>query len=264
MSPGATPLESVLRRDRAVVMSGLVAVVAVAWVYLGDMALGMGEMSGAIGAAMGTMTSWSVVDFVLMLVMWAVMMVGMMVPGATPMILLYAMVNRKSRERGGPFVPTSVFALGYVLVWTAFSVVATIAQWQLHEYALSSPLMVSTGAVVGGMLFIAAGIYQWTPWKHACLRHCRTPLDFLAHRWRTGAGGALRMGLEHGAYCAGCCWFLMGLLFVVGVMNLLWVAAIALFVMGEKLVPRGNQLANAGGGVMVVVGVYLLHRGALG
>jgi predicted metal-binding membrane protein len=151
-----------------------------------------------------------------------------------------------------------VFVLGYLLVWMGFSLFATILQGGLQHAALLSPMLVSTSALLGGTLFITAGLYEWTPFKRACLDNCRSPLEFILFRWRSGTLGALRMGLEHGAYCLGCCWFLMGLLFVGGVMNLVWVAVITLFILVEKLLPGGEWVARIGGGVMVAAGVYLV------
>ncbi|MCZ6482209.1 MAG: DUF2182 domain-containing protein [Alphaproteobacteria bacterium] len=252
--------ESVLRRDRLVVLAGLGGVTVLAWLYLILLAAGMVDGPGAMGEAMANARPipWTAGDFALMVMMWSVMMVGMMLPGATPMILLFAMINRKKREAGYPFVPTGAFALGYAGAWTAFSLFATILQWALHSAALLSPMLVSTSAVLAGALFIAAGTYQLTPLKHACLKNCRSPVHFIMTRWRSGAGGALRMGLEHGAYCVGCCWFLMGLLFVLGVMNLLWVAALTILVLVEKAAPHGEWTARISGVAMLAAGLYLL------
>ncbi len=253
-------LETVLRRDRLVVLAGLGGVTVLAWLYLILLAAGMVDGPGAMGEAMANArpTPWTAGDFALMVLMWSVMMVGMMLPGATPMILLFAMVNRKKREAGHPFVPTGAFALGYAGAWTAFSLFATILQWALHSAALLSPMLVSTSAVLAGALFIAAGTYQLTPLKHACLKNCRSPVHFIMTRWRNGSVGALRMGLEHGAYCVGCCWFLMGLLFVLGVMNLLWVAALTILVLVEKAAPHGEWTARISGVAMLAAGLYLL------
>ena len=253
-------LVTVLRRDRLVVLAGLGGVTVLAWLYLILLAAGMVDGPGAMGEAMANARPipWTAGDFALMVLMWSVMMVGMMLPGATPMILLFAMVNRKKREAGYPFVPTGAFALGYAGAWTAFSLFATILQWALHSAALLSPMLVSTSAVLAGALFIAAGTYQLTPLKHACLKNCRSPVHFIMTRWRSGAGGALRMGLEHGAYCVGCCWFLMGLLFVLGVMNLLWVAALTILVLVEKAAPHGEWTARISGVAMLAAGLYLL------
>ena len=175
---------------------------------------------------------------------------------------MMAAANRKRRERGDPLVPTGLFLAGYLLVWTAFSAVATAVatavQWGLHATALLSPGMVSASRVLGGLLLLAAGIFQFTPLKQACLTHCRSPLGFLMGHWREGRAGAMRMGLEHGLYCVGCCWILMVLLFVAGVMNLLWVAVISLFVLAEKVLPRGELVGRLGGAVLLVAGVVLL------
>ena len=167
--------------------------------------------------------------FALTFAMWAVMMVGMMLPSATPMILTLSALRRRKAEAAARFPPAFLFAFGYLLTWSGFSLLATLLQWTLDQLAQLSPMLTTTNATLGGALFLLAGLYQLTPLKQACLRHCRSPFAFLFNRWRDGWSGALRMGLAHGAYCLGCCWLLMALLFVVGVMNLLWVAAIALF-----------------------------------
>jgi predicted metal-binding membrane protein len=222
---------------------------------MGNMNKGMGM---GMSMAMPKMQSWSLMDFVSMFLMWAVMMVAMMVPTAAPMILIFANVNRKRQEQEQPYVPTAVFLSGYLLVWTGFSVLATLAQWGLHEAALLSPMMVSTSPILGGILLLAAGIFQWTPLKYACLKHCRSPLSFLMTDWREGYRGALIMGLKHGSYCTGCCWFLMALLFVAGVMNLLWVATITAFVLVEKAVPRGDLVGRIAGVALCIAGLIML------
>ena len=256
-----TPLESVLKRDRAVVLAGLAGITALAWAYLIDVALEMGGMDpGMAVAAMPRLAPWSAADFAFTFVMWAVMMVAMMMPSAAPMLLLFATVNRKKRDQGHPFVPTGLFALGYLIAWSAFSLAATASQWLVESAALLSAMMVGASTVLGALLLICAGLYQWTPVKHACLVRCRSPLEFVLTRWREGAGGALVMGLDHGAYCVGCCWFLMGLLFVGGVMNLLWVAAIAAFVLLEKAARHGEWIARIGGALMAAAGLVLLIR----
>jgi predicted metal-binding membrane protein len=190
--------------------------------------------------------------------MWAEMMVAMMLPSAAPMILTFAAVNRKRREQEEPFVPAGIFVLGYLAIWTGFSVLAALAQWALHSTALLSPMMVSTSPVLGGTLLIMAGVFQWTPLKHACLRHCRSPLSFLITDWREGSGGAFIMGLKHGAYCTGCCWFLMALLFVAGVMNMWWVALIAIFVLLEKIAPKGLLIGKVTGLLLAGWGLWMI------
>ncbi|MBI4334868.1 MAG: DUF2182 domain-containing protein [Chloroflexi bacterium] len=258
-----TTLEAVLRRDRAVVLGSLIGVSALAWAYTIYLARDMGQMEMAY-CAMPQMQAWGSMDLLLLFVMWAVMMVAMMVPSAAPMILIFAMVNRHRHGQQRPLVPTGVFLLGYLLAWTGFSAAATLAQWGLHTAALLSPMMVSTSPILGGTLLLAAGIFQWTPLKHTCLTHCRSPVGFLTTDWREGNRGALGMGLKHGSYCVGCCWVLMALLFVAGVMNLLWVAAIAAFVLAEKVLPWGDLVGRLAGGVLVLAGILLLTSAAMG
>jgi predicted metal-binding membrane protein len=190
--------------------------------------------------------------------MWAEMMVAMMVPSAAPMVLTFALVNRKRREQEQPYVRTGFFLLGYLVVWTAFSAIAAIAQWLLHAEALLSSRMVSTSPFVGGALLIAAGIFQWTPLKDRCLMQCRSPLNFLMTDWREGRRGALAMGLKHGVYCTGCCWFLMALLFVAGVMNVWWIGIIAGFVLVEKLAPKGLWIGRIAGAGLVIWGGWMM------
>lgn len=261
-------LERVLRHDRAVAALALLALVAAAWVALLRMHDRMmpGDMAGMPGMAISTPHPWTLADVGLLFFMWAVMMVAMMLPSAAPMILLFASVNRRRRERAGPAVPTAVFVAGYLLVWTGFSAAAALTQAALHQAALLSPAMATTSPVLGGFLLIVAGIYQWLPIKSACLGHCRSPLGFLAGEWRDGDRGALVMGMRHGLFCLGCCWALMVLLFVAGVMNLAWVAAIAGLVLVEKVAPGGPWVGRIGGVVLAGAGVWMLlasaHAGA--
>lgn len=250
-----TILEDLLKRDRVVVLSGLIGLSVLSWLYLVHLNRRM-----AVDMTMPMMLPWRVADFVYTFLMWAVMMVGMMVPSAAAMILTFATVNRRRAERGGPYVPTGIFLAGYLIVWTAFSLLATLAQWGFHTVAVLDAHTQTVSPWVGGVLLMAAGIFQLTPAKKACLTHCRSPLDFLTTDWREGYGGALRMGLKHGVYCVGCCWLLMALLFVAGVMNLLWVAVIAAFVLGEKLLPRGRLVSLAGSGALLAAGLVWLTR----
>jgi predicted metal-binding membrane protein len=195
--------------------------------------------------------------------MWAVMMVAMMVPSVSPMVLTFMSVNRARCERQRPFVPTWIFLSGYLVAWTAFSALATIGQWALHGSALVSSAMVVTSPWLAAALLVAAGLFQLTPLKRACLVRCRAPLTFLMTEWREGWSGAFLMGLRHGAYCVGCCWLLMSLLFVAGVMNLLWVAAISLLVLAEKALPAGPRLGRTAGRLLLAGGVAWLVSGAL-
>jgi predicted metal-binding membrane protein len=173
---------------------------------------------------------------------------------------MFADVNRRRREQERPFVPAGIFMLGYLAVWTGFSALAAVAQWLLHGLALLSPMMVSTSSILGGVLLIAAGVFQWTPIKNACLRHCRSPLGFVLVDWRDRRMGAFLMGLKHGAYCAGCCWILMALLFVAGVMNIWWIAVIAILVLVEKVAPKGLWVGRFAGVFLAGWGVWMMVR----
>jgi predicted metal-binding membrane protein len=256
-------LESALRRDRAIVLTGLVALVVVAWLYLVHLAGDMSEMErhAAMGMVMPRMEPWSGVELLLLFAMWSVMMVAMMTPSATPMILMFSAMNRRRAEHQGPVVRTGLFILGYLTAWLAYSAAAAVAQWVLHGLAVLSTAMVSTSPYLGGGLLLAAGVFQWTPLKRACLTACRSPMGFLMTEWREGRAGALIMGCRHGVYCVGCCWVLMALLFVAGVMNLLWVAAIAAFVLVEKVVPAGERVGQAAGVILTLAGVAMIVRG---
>ncbi len=228
-----------------------------AWLWLWRAASDMSAAMAGMDRAMA-MPPRGLVDLVLLLAMWWVMMAGMMLPSAAPMILTFANVNAKRRTRGQPWVPTALFVAGYLLTWGGFSLVATLAQAGLERAALLSPMdMTANGRWLGGALFLAAGLYQFTPLKQACLRLCWSPLDFLLNRWREGPAGALAMGATHGLYCLGCCWILMLLLFAVGVMNLAWVAALAAIVLLEKLLPS-PWISRAGGGLLAAYGAWLL------
>ena len=259
MSESAT-LPRLLLRERVVILLAVAGVSGLAWLYLLQLGRGMPDMSAMASMAMPMAPRWTPAAFALTFAMWTVMMVGMMLPSAAPMILTFAALNRKKAGTAERLVPTLLFASGYLLVWIGFSLVATLLQWALDRLALLSPTLTTTNALLGGALFLAAGVYQLTPLKEACLRHCRSPFAFLFNRWRDGLRGALRMGLEHGAYCLGCCWLLMALLFVVGVMNLLWVAAITLFVFGEKLLRGGAWIARISGVAMAAYGIWLVAQ----
>ncbi len=252
------PLQVLLKRDRTVVAVSLFTIAALAWTYLLYLGPRMGGMEMSTEVAMPQMDAWGPVELLLTFVMWSVMMIAMMIPSALPMILLFKKINRTRREREDTALPTATFVCGYLLAWTALSALATLAQWGLHDAALLSPTMQSSSSLLGGGLLIAAGAYQWTPWKRACLIHCRSPLHFFMSEWHSGALGALRMGFRHGVYCVGCCWALMAVLFVAGVMNLLWVAAIAALVLIEKTVPGGELIGRIAGIVLIFVGVGVL------
>jgi predicted metal-binding membrane protein len=234
------------------VLAALAVATALAWTYLVSMS-GIEEWC-AINVA------WGPRDFALMLVMWIVMMVGMMLPAAAPMTLIYAQVARRARRDGSVLPPTAVFVAGYALAWTLFSVAATLAQWALDRAALLSSMWEANSTWLGGGILIAAGLYQLTPWKHACLEHCQNPAFYFARHFRPGARGALGLGFRHGLYCLGCCAVMMGLLFVGGVMNLLWIAGLAIFVLAEKAIPIGPWGARVAGVALVASGAVLLGQ----
>ena len=235
-------------------------VASLAWVYLGYLAWDMqrGMSAGSMGMAASPARPWGVVDFSLMYFMWAVMMVAMMVPSASPMVLTFAAMNRRLSQQTQPFVPTGVFLSGYLVLWFGFAALAALAQWGLHQGALLSSMMGHATPLVGGALLVLAGLFQWTPFKNACLKHCRTPLGFVMTEWREGYRGALVMGLHHGSLCLGCCWFLMGLMFVAGVMNILWMATVAAYILVEKVLPGGQWIGRIAGLGLVGWGLWSL------
>ncbi len=254
-------LEAALRRDRLLVVGALVVVVAMAWGWLlagagmGMSALEMTAMAGMDGWLMQPAV-WTPVYAVLVFAMWWVMMVAMMLPSAAPTLLLFARINRK-HEAAPALAPTVFFAIGYLLAWGSFGIVATALQWGLETVRLLSPMLSTGNRWLGAGILVAAGLWQLTRFKTVCLRHCRTPLGFLVGNWRDGRFGALRMGMAHGAFCVGCCWFLMALLFFGGVMNLYWIAGLAVFVLLEKTLPFGHRFGRVAGIALVAAGVLL-------
>ncbi len=257
-------LSGVLRHDRAVVLGSLAVAVALAWTYLLTGAgVGMETMDMGGGQMMAMAPEWTLAYGLVVFAMWAVMMVAMMLPSAAPVTLLMASIARKRREAGAATrISTAPFVFGYLAVWLAFSAAATLLQWQLDAAELLSETMALASTLVAGGVLILAGIYQWTPLKQACLRHCRSPLDFLLHHWRGGALGAFVSGARHGTFCLGCCWMLMVLLFVGGIMNLAWIAGIALIVLIEKTLPWGGWMGRAMGVVLIAWGALALAMAA--
>ncbi len=257
--PGGA-LEATLRNDRLFVLGGLIAASLLAWVYTVKLARELPHLPAAhIGAA--RTLPWNPGDLGLLFLMWTVMMTAMMVPTAAPMVLAFAKIKRKQGPDLAPMWPVVAFVLGYVVVWTVFSGLATIVEWRLHVATLVDVDGAAASPLFGGVLLFTAGVFQWTPLKQACLRHCRSPLAFFMTSWRDGWRGALAMGLEHGIYCVGCCWALMALMFVAGVMNLLWLAVIAAFVLLEKVVPSVRLVSNTAGVLLTVWGLYLIRLG---
>ncbi len=287
-----TVVTKAFRRDRAMVVMAIVIIAALAWAYILWLAAQMGmaevataataedamaemnmpsgsgtmagmDMGSGVGAAVEPVfRPWSVADGAFMFSMWAVMMVGMMTPSVAPMVLLYAAVGRNAGASSRPLAATGWFVAGYLSAWIAFSLAATGAQWTLTRLALLTPMMESASGIFGGIVLIAAGLYQWSSLKDTCLRQCQTPLGFLLNRggFRSDPVAALRLGAEHGAYCVGCCWVLMTLLFVGGIMNVLWITGLMILILLEKVVPMGRLIPRVAGAVIAAGGVFLLFR----
>jgi predicted metal-binding membrane protein len=253
MEQGA--LAAVLRRDRWLMAIALFVISALALGYIAWLATGF-DMSGMMSAEY---RPWSAAYFAFMASMWVVMMIGMMTPSVAPLIILYTEIGRRNAARE-VFAPAGWFLAGYLLAWAAFAIDATLLQWLLEWLAIITPMMAGTSRTVGGLLLIAAGIYQWLPIKHSCLAACRAPLAFVQRHggFQSSAGGSLRLGVLHGLHCIGCCWVLMLLLFAFGVMNLLWIAGLMVFVLLEKLLPPAARFARAAGVAAVVTGVWLM------
>ncbi|WP_317930722.1 DUF2182 domain-containing protein [Halioxenophilus sp. WMMB6] len=292
----AEQLQQRTNREKWLLIIGLALMVTLAWWYLIDMALAMssmdmqsmdmqsmdigsmdsmemssmdmsstsmssmpGEALSANSSAMNSMvTAWGALDLLLLFLMWAVMMVAMMLPSASPMILTFLSVNQRRARSQRNVVPTYIFVSGYIVVWSGYSLLATLLQWQLHEHALiRSDMQVGVPYLVNTIL-IGAGVFQFTKLKQTCLQHCRSPLSFLMRDWREGYTGAFYMGLHHGAYCVGCCWILMLVLFVTGVMNLFAIALLSAFVLAEKLIPGGRWLSYLSGIIFIGFGLSSL------
>ena len=256
------PLEALLRRERAVVATGLAAIVALAWLYLWNGA-GMGMPALDMTRATlfphreGDMGGEMDVNVPIVVLMWWIMMIAMMTPSAAPLVLLYSRVARHHAAgeppAGAAIAPAGFLAIGYLLVWLLFSFAAAAAQELLQPAGLLSGMMLwSKSAVLSATVLAAAGLYQLSPLKQACLQHCRAPAQFLVSHWRPGRMGALVLGMRHGAYCVGCCWLLMTLLLVGGVMNLVWIVALTLFVLAEKLAPSGTTIGRWSGVLLLV------------
>ena len=265
----ASALEAILRRDRAIIIGALGVLTLLAWsdlVWLAnDVAMDGMDMTGyrmipAGQALMMPATSpWQPIEFAYVFAMWVAMMIGMMLPSAAPIILIYARVGRQTAA-GRPFASTGWFAGGYLLAWIAFSLVATSAQWALERASLLTPMMESASKIVGATLLILAGLYQWSPLKDVCLSQCQAPLAFILSYggFQGAATGSLKLGFRNGLYCLGCCWALMALLFALGVMNLFWIAALAILVLLEKVMPSGRAIARIAGLAFLAGGVWML------
>ncbi|MFY0309612.1 DUF2182 domain-containing protein [Leisingera sp. D0M16] len=224
-------------------------------------AIEMTRMAGPVGEPMqmGLETVWTPAYAVLIFLMWWIMMIAMMTPSAAPVLLLFTAIKKAGSNPAQAPLLSLLFLSGYLLAWAFFSIAATILQWGLETVGLSNgPMMSLSNRAFAGALLLAAGAYQFTPYKHACLSHCRMPVHFLTAHYRTGLAGAVLVGAHHGMYCLGCCWALMLLLFAGGIMNLYWIAGIALYVLAEKLLARARLFVPATGVLLMIAGVYLI------
>ncbi len=265
----ATAAEAVLRRERLIIGTAVVLMCLLSWAWvLAGAGAGMNPVAMSTWQfpppvlRPGVITAWPPLYWLIMLSMWWVMMIAMMLPGAAPMILLYARVYRHSQAQGRVqqgVVPTASFLCGYLLAWLVFSLIATVLQ-RVLEYIgwVHSMMMWSTELKLTATFLLAAGAYQLSPLKRVCLSHCRSPAAYLSAHWRAGTWGALRMGSAHGLYCVGCCWVLMLLLFAGGIMNLVWIAGLTSVVLLEKLAPRGDWVAGCTGWILIALGAWLM------
>jgi len=254
MAEGA--LTAVLQRDRVIVVGALATVVGLAWIYLllgAGIEMEMMDMGG--GQMMAMPPEWSLGYAAIVFVMWAVMMLAMMLPSAAPVVLLAAALDRSGGASSGR---STLFASGYLIVWFSFSLAATALQWALDTIGLLSESMSIANRILAAAVLLAAGIYQWTPLKQICLTRCRSPIELLVRYWGKGSTGAVLAGMRHGMFCLGCCWMLMALLFVGGLMNLAWVAALALLVLVEKTLPWGGRASRIAGLLLIAWGAGAL------
>jgi len=233
-------------RDRAILLGGAAAVTGVAWWYLIRVA---GRMQSH---------AHTTIDTGALFAMWAVMMLAMMLPSTLPFVFTFSAEQSRRRATQMTVIPTAFFVAGYFILWIVFSGACALLQQALHGLALLSPMMSATSSAFSGAVLVAAGVYQWTPMKNACLRHCRSPLTFLLSDWREGAVGAFRMGADHGLFCIGCCWMLMMLPFAAGVMNLSWMAGITVLLLVEKAAPGGQWMGRICGALLALGGACII------
>ena len=252
----SSAIERIVRHDRAILIATLVCVTLACWAWIVPMARDMyGAMTGP--SAWMMTTTWDAAHLLLLFAMWIVMMAGMMLPSATPTLLVYAAASRRRADGRAGTWHVYAMAAGYVLVWIGFSLCAAVLQRALSALLLLSPMMKVTSAVMSGGLLITAGIYQFTPLKKTCLASCSAPITFLMRRWREGGSGAFRLGVEHGLLCVGCCWPLMLLLFAGGVMNLMVIGAVTAVVLMEKIASFGPRTVRLTGILLIVLGVWV-------
>jgi predicted metal-binding membrane protein len=264
---------ALLRRDRYVVLAALLSLTALAWIYLlhpagvmtmpaADSAMPGMDMGGE---TMPTPTPWTAANLLLTFLMWLMMMVGMMTPSVAPVILIYAHLGRQTESQRRPFAATGWFAGGYFVAWAAFSLMATMAQLALRGASLLDSNIASNSGLLSGIVFILVGTYQWTKLKERCLTQCQAPLLFIQRQggFKSDARGAFALGVRHGLYCVGCCWPLMLLLFIGGVMNLLWIAGIAILSYLEKNLAQARLLARAISLGFILYGGFVCYRAGL-
>jgi predicted metal-binding membrane protein len=252
------PFAAAVRRDRAILLAALIGLCGVAWAYMVRMAAGMAQGHSCHDLAAPMVRPWGSVEILMAFSMWVAMMAAMMLPIVTPWLLVLSGEKRESDPGATSFGTVGFFLLGYGVVWTGYSTAAAMGQWYLSAAALLSPDLASTSPALGGLLLLAAGIYHWTPWRDACMEHCRSPLGYFMTSWREGRWGAFTMGIRHGLYCVGCCWALMALSFVFGVMNLLWMAGVTVFLLVEKITSWGPRFGKAAGVILAGYGLWML------
>jgi predicted metal-binding membrane protein len=259
--------ERLLQRERIVLVAIIGFLFALAGLYtlfgvgMSMSALEMTAMRGMRDMpGPGIVGAWGAGYALLVFLMWWVMMVAMMLPSVSPTVLLYSALLRRGRKADRVPTISAIFLAGYLVTWAGFSVVAAAVQWFLEARGIVSPTMMTLiDTVPGALILIAAGVFQFTPLKQTCLRHCRSPAEFITRRKRSGVTGAFFMGLEHGVYCLGCCWFVMALLFVGGIMNLFWIVGLATFVALEKLTPYGEIISKIAGTALIGWGAYVVY-----
>ena len=250
-------LDSNAWRGRAPVWVGLAAMVALSWLYLAQMHAGpSGMVDGMAHHAIGT-KGVGLNELLAAFVMWSVMMVAMMLPTAVPAISLFHVLSGRRNPAQAPAVTTAMYVAGYLATWIGYSLPAALAQQAFTQAALLTPIATSTSVLMSALILLAAGLFQFTPLKTACLTKCRSPLAFFLAEWRDGKTGAFVLGLRHGSYCVGCCWALMAVLFVVGAMNLAWMALLTAFLLGEKAVPARWHLSRISGALLISWGAWI-------
>jgi predicted metal-binding membrane protein len=245
-------MQTLPRRETIAIVASIIGITLLAWTYLILMAFDMHSM------ATMPLPFWNLQYFLMMLLMWAIMMVGMMLPSVLPTVLIYAAIARKAQKDDNGIASVSIFVSGYLVIWLAFSLLATGLQWYFDYLGLLSAMMKINNAIFAACLLILTGVYQCLPLKDACLQHCRSPVEFFRDHWRRGSIGAFTMGIHHGLFCLGCCALLMSLLFFGGVMSLVWIAGISVFVLLEKILPFGLLGAKMSGIFVILIGIILL------